>query len=107
MCELNDTQAGLMMLPSRASFGELVYSARTSPTALIANELGNFDQAQRSTFCELTRLDLDGDAWARAQWASGVGGLGLRSCHWATVLARTRPLRLATMLARTRPLGKK
>ena len=69
-----------MLLRSCASYSKLVYNARTSPAASIAAELHLFDQDVRGAFCELMRLSPDEDTWARAQWATSLGGLGLRSC---------------------------
>jgi hypothetical protein len=77
---LNDSQASLLLLRSCSSFAKLLYCTRTCPSAAIEIELSRFDSDVRVCFCEALRLDLDDEEWSQAQWASKLGGLGLRSC---------------------------
>jgi hypothetical protein len=77
--ELGDSQAGLLLLRSCASFAKLLYNARTSPVCLHSAELIGYDEDVRRAFSHLTRLSPDDVTWKRAQWSTGVGGLGLRS----------------------------
>ena len=77
--ELNDSQTGLLLMRSCASYAKLMHNVRTWPSPAMAEELQGFDSDVRSAFSSLTHLAPDDLQWARAVRATGVGGLGLRS----------------------------
>jgi len=79
ICALSDSQASLFLLGVCSGFSKLVISARTCPPGSINGELRHFDSDVRSCFCEALRLQLSDGEWERAQWASKLGGLSLRS----------------------------
>ena len=77
--ELPDPQVALALLRSCASFGKLVFSARTTPFDMHQEQLLKFDNSVRKCFEEFTGLHPDDAQWIQASLATRVGGLGLRS----------------------------
>jgi hypothetical protein len=77
--ELNDSQGALTLLRSCSSFSKLLYNARTTPSCNITAELNRFDEDVRACFCDSLRLDTSDLEWSRAQLATRLGGVGLRS----------------------------
>ena len=81
IAEIEDTHCGYHLARVCASYCRLTYSTRTTPRADQEEALLRYDSAQRESFARLHHLPLDNEVWARAQWATSVGGLGLRSAH--------------------------
>ena len=79
IAKLNDPQVGLRLLKHCASFCKVVYTMRTVPPTVQAEALESFDGDIRAAFENLTGLQPDDGAWARATLGMAHSGLGLRS----------------------------
>ena len=77
--ELNDPQVALALLRSCASFGKMVFAARTTPFDVHQEQLLLFDKAVRKCFESFSGLCPDDTQWLQATLATKKGGLGLRS----------------------------
>ena len=77
--ELPDPQVALALLRSCASFGKMVFSARTTPFDVHQEQLVTYDKAVRCCFEQFSGLHPDDSQWLQATLATKVGGLGLRS----------------------------
>ena len=77
--ELHDPQVALALLRSCASFGKMVFAARTTPFDIHQQPLLLFDKAVRKCFESFTGLCPDDTQWLQATLATKKGGLGLRS----------------------------
>ena len=77
--DLPDPQVALTLLRSCASFGKMVFSARTTPFDVHQEQLLMFDTAVRRCFEQFSGLHPDDTQWLQATLATKVGGLGLRS----------------------------
>ena len=71
-------QVGLLLLRYCASFGKLVYSARTAPPDLLSEAFGGFDADQRRALSDLLAADLTDSQWQQAARGLSFAGLGLR-----------------------------
>ena len=76
---LTDPQVALLLLRQCASFGKLVYSARTTKFDLHKSALDHFDATVRACFESFSGIQTTDSQWARATLATSGGGLGLRS----------------------------
>lgn len=79
LAEMGDAQVALTLLRQCASYGKLVYAARSTPPALHLPALRSFDDAVRDCFGRLSGLTLPPHAWRQAALGIHLGGLGLRS----------------------------
>jgi hypothetical protein len=79
LTELPDPQVALILLRHCASFGKMVYSARTTPCEHHRAALQSFDAKVRSCFEGFMNTQLGNEHWARAVHAVSNGGVGLRS----------------------------
>ena len=77
--ELPDPQVALALLRSCASFGKMVFSARTTPFDVHQEQLVAFDNEVRKCFEQFSGLHPDDSQWLQATLATKDGGLGLRS----------------------------
>ena len=77
--ELPDPQVALALLRLCASFGKMVFSARTTPFDVHQEQLLAFDNAVRCCFEQFTGLHPDDTQWLQATLSTKFGGLGLRS----------------------------
>ena len=77
--ELPDPQVALALLRSCASFGKMVFSARTTPYDVHQEQLLCFDNAVRRCFEQFTGLHPDDSQWLQATLSTRLGGLGLHS----------------------------
>ncbi|CAK0887833.1 unnamed protein product, partial [Prorocentrum cordatum] len=71
-------QVALLLLRHCASFGKLVYCARTAPPELQAGAFRSFDAAQRAALGGLLAADLTDAQWHQASRGLAHAGLGLR-----------------------------
>ena len=70
--ELPDPQVALALLRSCASFGKMVFSARTTPFDIHQEQLLSFDKAVRRCFEHLSGLHPDDSQWLQATLATRV-----------------------------------
>ena len=77
--ELPDPQVALALLRSCASFGKMVFAARSTPYDVHQEQLLGFDKAVRRCFEHFTGLHPDDSQWLQASLSTRLGGLGLRS----------------------------
>ena len=76
---LNDPQVALLLLRQCASFGKLVYSARSTKFDHHMSALSHFDTSVRACFDTFTGIHTSDSQWARATLPIRSGGIGLRS----------------------------
>ena len=84
--ELPDPQVALALLRSCASFGKMLFAARSTPFDVHQDQLSQFDKAVRVSFQQFTGLRPDETQWLQATFATKKGGLGLRNVstpQWA------------------------
>ncbi len=72
------TQGALLILRQCASWGKLVYSARTVPPELHVEALKGFNQDLRQALEQLIGGPLPDRSWSLAQLGIKQGGLGFR-----------------------------
>ena len=77
--ELDDPQVALALLRSCASFGKMVFAARTTPFDDHQEQLLLFDNKVRKCFESFSGLNPDETQWLQATLATNMGGLGLCS----------------------------
>ena len=72
------TQGALLLLRHCASWGKLVYAARTVPPSLHSDALAQYGSALRKGLEQLVGDILPDRCWALAQLGMAHGGLGIR-----------------------------
>ena len=75
---LEDTQVAYTLLRQCASFGKMVYTARTVPPEFHQDALAEYDASVQEAFGEITGIRKGGDTWLQASLSIKRGGLGLR-----------------------------
>ena len=75
---LEDTQVAYTLLRQCASFGKMVYAARTVPPEFHRDALAEYDASVQEAFGEITGIRKGGDTWLQASLSIKRGGLGLR-----------------------------
>ena len=75
---LDDSQVQLCILRCCLGFGKINHLLRTSPPAVVAPVIPEFDSLMQSTLCQTLSVDsLEPDAWSQATLPIRLGGLGL------------------------------
>ena len=91
---LADPNVALLLLQHCASFCKIAFSIRSTPAALHADALAEFDTSVRTCFEDLSGLRPSDGQWDQASLAVSMGGLDLRDCRRhaaaAFISSRTR-----------------